>query len=81
MAEKKVYNSGDVEELYGEVWDLFDDDHEKVLEVFEKYNLTNYNDFFGEVMAGGLEEELVCTPEWCETFCEGMKKILEDYKK
>ena len=75
--EKKVYTSGDVEELYDKLFDLLNEEGQDVEEVLSENGLGNYSSFYGEVMAGGLPEEQVCTPEFCKSFCEGMQEIID----
>lgn len=79
MEERKVYDMGDIESLYDELEEILDYD---VLEKrLSEKGLHDYSLYFSEVMAGGLPEEDVCTPEFCKTFCEGMLEIKKEISK
>lgn len=79
MEEKKVYNIGDIEILYEELEERLGAD---VLEKrLQEKDLYNYSLHYWEVVAGGLPEDKVCTPEFCKTFCEGMLEIKKEISK
>ena len=80
MEEKKTYTQADVEELYFDLgdWAYNNDGSEKLEELFSKYNVSNHELFYTEVLAGGLPGDQVCTPKYCKEFCEGMIKIKEE---
>lgn len=79
MEEKKVYDMGDVETLYDELGEMLD--YDVLEERLAEKGLGDYSLDFSEVMAGGLPEDKVCTPEFCKKFCEGMLEIKKELSK
>ena len=79
MEEKKVYDIGDVETLYDELWEMLD--YDVLEERLAEKGLGDYSLDFSEVMAGGSPEDKVCTPEFCKKFCEGMLEIKKELSK
>lgn len=81
MQEKKVYKSKDVEELFYELVSLTNEDYELFDKKIDEKGLSDYALVYQEVLAGGLPENEVCTPDFCENFCKGLQEIIDELKK
>lgn len=79
MEEKKVYSMGDIEEMEMKLEEVC---NQKGLDMYQTIsdnadsNTINLYDHYGEVMAGGLPED-ICNDEFSRNLCEGIQKVID----
>ncbi len=79
MEAKETYDMKDVETFYDELGEMMD--YDVLEERLSEKGLHEYSLMLSEVIAGGLPEDKVGTPEFCKTFCEGMLEIKKEFSK
>lgn len=83
MEEKKVYSMGDIEEMEMKLEEVCNpkglEIHDAIYENADSHTINLY-DHYGEVMAGGLPEDII-DDEFSRSLCEGIQKVIDKISK